>query len=258
MSGMQWGLAGLRGFAMASILAGSADAQMLEVKERPPQYSYASFWQIPRARWPEMASVDAADKVILDKALANGIIVGYGNETNFIHEPDGSTHADWWSSMSMAGLVTVLNQLNGSGPFPVLESATKHWDEILVARYYNSRPGSWQGIYTYAGWYKLKPGAPDDAVETLSKQLLAPLLEKLLGDGALLQYEIDTEVAHTHAPPGSFWILSLAANAEAIDKINAAVQDAEKTNPLGWVAFDSMVDSSQSREYMTLATATYK
>jgi len=84
------------------------------------------------------------------------------------------------------------------------------------------------------------------------------LLEKLLADGALLQYEIDTEVAHTYAPPHSFWILSLAANAEAIDKINPAVQDAEKTNPLGWVAFDSMVDSSQSREYMTLATATYK
>jgi hypothetical protein len=252
-----WRFGTLSALAMA-VLAVPARAQTPEVKEKPPQYSYASFWQIPRARWPEMAKVDAADKVILDKALASGVIVGYGNDTNLVHEPDGSTHADWWSSMSMAGLLNVLGQLNSLGSTPVLESATKHWDEILVARYYNWRSGSWQGIYTHAGWYKLKPDAPDNAVETLSKHLLVPLLEKLLADGTLLQYEIDTEAVHTHAPPGSFWILSLAANAEAIDKINAAVQDAEKSNPLGWVAFDSLVDSTQNREYVTLANAAYK
>jgi hypothetical protein len=258
MNRMLQGFAGLCALAMAAAWAAPASAQTPEIKEKPPLYSYASFWQIPRAQWPEMAKADAADKPIFDKALASGIIIGYGNDTNLIHEPDGDTHADWWSSLSMAGLLNVLGQLNSSAPSPVLESATKHLDEILVARYYNWRSGSWQGIYTHAGWYKLKPDAPRDAVDTLSRNLLVPLLEKLVADGTLLQYEIDTEAVHTHAPPGSFWILSLAANAEAIDKINAAVHDAEKSNPLGWAAFDSMVDSTQHREYMALANASYK
>jgi hypothetical protein len=243
---------------MAAIWAVPAHAQTPQVKEKPPLYSYASFWQIPRAQWPEMAKADAADKPIFDKAIASGIIIGYGNDTNLLHDPDGDTHADWWSSLSMAGLLNVLGQLSSSSRSPVLESATKHWDELLVARYYNWRSGSWQGIYTYAGWYKLKPDAPSDAVDILSKNLLVPLLEKLVADGTLLQYEIDTEAVHTHAPPGSFWILSLAANAEAVDKVNVAVQESVRSNPLLWAEFDSMVDPDQQRDYMALANASYK
>ncbi len=256
MNRISLGFAGL--CALAIIGVSISPAQVPDVKAKPPLYSYASFWQIPRAQWPEVAKQDATDKPILDKALASGTIVGYGNDTNVLHEPDGNTHADWWSSMSMAGLLNVLDQLSNSGPSPVLDSATKHWDTILVARYYNWRPGRWQTVYTYAGVYKLKPDAPRDAVETLSKNLLAPLLEKLIADGTLLQYEIDTEAVHTHALPASFWILSIAANAEAVDKVNAAVEQAEKANPLGWAAFDSMVDSTQQHTYMARANAAYK
>ena len=256
MNRIQLSLAGIN--ALALISASIMSAQTPEVKVKPPLYSYASFWQIPRAQWPEMAKQDAADKPIFDKALANGTIIGYGNDASVVHDPDADTHADWWSSMSMAGLLDVHDQLSNAGPAPVLDSATKHWDVILVARYYNWRPGSWQKLYTYGGWYKLKPGAPSDAVETLSKTLLAPLLEKLLADGTLVQYEIDTEAVHTHASPAGFWILSLAANTEAVDKVNAAVREAEKENPLGWAAFDSMVDSEQQQSYMARANAAYK
>jgi hypothetical protein len=254
-----WGTARLYALAMAAVWAVPGRAQAPEIKEKPPQYSYASFWTIPRAQWSEMAKVDAADKVVLDKALANGTIIGYGNEMNVVHQVDGDTHADWWSSMSMAGLLNVLAQLQSSesANSPALQSATKHWDEIIVSRYYNWRSGSWQDLYTHAGFYKLKANAPDNAVEMLSKNLLAPLLEKLFADGAIVQYEIDTEAVHTDAP-GRFWIFCLAKNADAIDKINAAVRDAMKSNPLGAVAFESMVDISAHRDYMALANATYK
>jgi len=243
----------------ATLWGVSALAQTPEIKEKPPMYSYASFWTIPRAQWPEMAKVDAADKPILDKALADGTIIGYGNDTNVVHAPDGDTHADWWSSMSIAGLLTVLEQLQNSSTTtaPVLQSATKHWDEILVGKYYNWRSGSWHGLYTYAGFYRLSANAPDNAVDVLSKNLVAPVLEKLLADGTLVEYEIDTEAVHTDAP-GRFWIFSLAANAQAIDKINAAIRDAIKSDPLGGVAFNSMVDLSAHRDYMAKANASYK
>ena len=252
-----WGVfAGLCALAMT---VSPASAQMSEGKEKPPMYSYVSFWNIPRAQWAEMAKADAADQKILDKAIASGTIVVYGNDVNLVHQPDGSTHDDWWSAMSMAGLLSVLDQFykSGSTSSPVLASATKHSDSIFVSRHYNWHSGSWKDLYTHGASYKLKPNAPDEAVETLSKSMIVPLMEKLLADGTIHEYEVDTEAIHTEAP-GTFWIFYLAANAEGLDKVNAALREAFKSNPLHGPAFDSMVDFTEHRDYLARSSATYK
>src|SRR5437660_11861508 len=75
-----------------------------EPKEKPPMYSYVGFWNIPRAQWAEMEKNNSVDQKILDKALADGTIVGYGNDLNLVHTADGMTHDDWWSAMSMAAM----------------------------------------------------------------------------------------------------------------------------------------------------------
>ena len=54
--------------------------------------------------------------------------------------------------------------------------------------------------YTRVGIYKLKSDAPSDAVEMLSKNFIVPLMEKLLADGALVEYEVDVESIHTGSP----------------------------------------------------------
>lgn len=176
-------------------------------------YSYVGNWAIPRAQWADMEKNTRATQKILEKALANGTLVGYGNDMNLIHRAEGSTHDEWWSATSMAGLLNVLEQIYQSGnpTSPVLASATKHWDNIYVSRYYNWHPGSWKDVYTFGALYKLKPDAPDDAVEKLSKHLIVPLMEKMLSTGAIHEYEVDTEAIHTEAP-GSFAILYIAAN----------------------------------------------
>jgi hypothetical protein len=248
-------------FAGLCVLALSAlaCAQTPEVKEKPPMYSYISFWTLPRAQWPELEKSHAADQKILDKALSSGAIVAYGYDSNLIHQAEGSTHDDWWSAMSMAGVLNVLDQFYKSGATasPVLVSATKHSDAIFVTHFYNWHAGAYKDAYTHGGSYKLKPDAPDDAVEKLSKNLFVPLLEKLLADGTLLEYEIDTEAVHTEAP-GTFWIFYITQNAEGIDKTNAAVREAMKANPLGGPAFDSMVDFTAHRDYLARTSATYK
>jgi len=255
-----WGvLAGLCALAMSAVWVSPARAQMSEVKEKPPMYSYVSFWNIPRPQWAEMAKADAADQKILDKAVAGGTIVGFGSDVNLVHQPDGATHDDWWSAMSMAGVLNVLDQFYKAGnpATPVLVSATKHWDGIFVSRYYNWHSGSWKDLYTHGASYKLKPNAPDDAVETLSKNMIVPLLEKMLADGTIHEYEVDTEAIHTEAP-GTFWIFYLAANAEGLDKVNAAVRESFKSNPLGGPAWESLVDFTDHRDYLARTSATYK
>jgi hypothetical protein len=250
---------GLCALAMSAVWAVPACAQMSEVKEKPPMYSYVGFWNIPRAQWGEMAKNDAAEQKILDKAVANGTIVGYGNDENLVHEADGATHDGWWSAMSMAGLLNVLDQFykSGNATSPVLTTATKHWDGMFVSRHYNWHSGSWKDLYTHGSSYKLKADAPSDAVEALSKNMIVPLMEKMLADGTIHEYEIDTETIHTVAP-GTFWVFYLAANAEALDKVNAALRETLKANPLNGPAFGSMVDYTDHRDYLSRTSATYK
>jgi len=251
--------AGVCVLAMTAVWAAPARAQMSEAKEKPPMYSYVSFWNIPRAQWAEMAKADEADRAILDKAVASGTLVGYGHDTNLVHQPDQPTHDGWWSATSLAGVLSVLEQFykSGSATSPVLESSTKHWDAIYVSRHYNWHSGSWKGAYTHGSYYKLKADAPENAVETLSKGLLVPFFEKLLADGTIHEYEVDTEAIHTEAP-GAFWIFYLATNAESLDKVNAALFETLKTNPLVGPAFGSMIDFTAHRDYLVRTNATYK
>ena len=247
---------GLCALALAAVWAAPAIAQ---TSEKPPMYSYVGNWSIPRAQWADMEKADAADQKTLEQALGSGTIVAYGSDVNLVHQPDGPTHDNWWSAMSMAGLLNVLEQFykSGSATTSVLASATKHFDNIYVSRYYNWHAGSWKGAYTHVSTYKLKADAPDDAVGTLSKNVIGPVLEKLLADGAIHEYEIDTEAIHTEAP-GTFMVVYIAANAEGLDKANAAIREAQKANPLRGPAFESMVDFSAHRDYLARTNATYK
>jgi hypothetical protein len=252
-------LPGLCAMAVIIICAAPALAQTSEVKEKPPMYSYVGNWAIPRAQWAEMDKNTAADEKILSKALASGTIVAYGNDVNLVHQAEGATHDDWWSAMSMAGLINVLEQFYQSGTttVPVLASATKHYDNIYVSRYYNWHSGTFKNAYTYVASYKLKADAPDDAVETLSKNLVVPMLEKQLADGALHEYEIDTEAIHSDAP-GTFLIVYIATSADGLDKVNAAIRETLKSSPLVGPAFGSMVDFTAHRDYLARTNATYK
>jgi len=251
--------AGLCALAMVAVWAAPAGAQTSEVKEKPPMYSYVGNWNIPRAQWGEMEKAASADQKILEQAIASGTIVGYGSDTNLVHQPDGSTHDDWWSAMSMAGLLNVLDQFykSGNSTTSVLASATKHSDSIFVSRYYNRHAGSWKGVYTHGSSYKLKADAPDDAVELLSKNVIGPVLEKLLSDGTIHEWEIDTEAIHTEAP-GTFWVFYIAATADGLDKASAAVREASKANPLRGPAFGSIVDYTAHRDMLARTEATYK
>ena len=251
-------LVGVCTFAVAALVV-PLSAQSQEAKEKPPMYSYVGNWSIPRAQWADMEKNTAADEKILQKALASGTLVAYGSDVSLVHSPEGATHDDWWSATSMAGILNVLEQFYSAGTatVPVLASATKHWDSIYVSRHYNWHPGTYKNVYTRVGAYKLKAHAPDDAVDTLSKNLIAPFLEKLLADGAIHEYEIDTQAVHTQAP-GLFLIVYIAANAEGLDKVDAALQQMIKADPLAGTAFDSVVDSSAHRDELLRTTATFK
>jgi len=254
--GALWTLCGL---AIASITSTTpASAQAAEVKEKPPMYTYVANWSIPRARWADMDKQASVNQKTLDGGLSGGGLVGYGFDENLVHENDGDTHDTFWSGMSMASVLGVLDELRkASTTSPVLNSATKHYDSLLVSRYYNWKSGSVKGGYTHGAMYKLKADAPDDALDTLSKSLIVPLLEKLLASGAIQEYEVDTQAIHTMASE-TFWIYYIAQTADGVDKVNAALRESLKANVLAGPAFGSMVDSTGHRDFLARTNATYK
>jgi hypothetical protein len=252
-------LAILCAIMMAFAWAAPARAQSAEVKDKPRLYTYEAFWVVPRNKWTEFEKVSPGEQKVMDKGLASGVIVSYGSDSAVLHDADGATHDNWWQSMSMAGTLAVLDDLEkvGGGSPSVLNSATKHWDNMWVSRYYNWHAGSWQGAYSFAAIYPLKADAPDDAVDVLAKNMLVPLLEKMLADGTIVEYEIDEQAIHSEAP-GSFIIDYIAPTAEGLDKVNAAVRAAGRSSPLSGQAFGSMVDFTKHRDVLTRTTATYK
>ena len=252
----------LLGMMLAMVLVASWTMPLsaqTEVKEKAPMYSYVGNWAIPRAQWAEMDKGAAADDAILQKALSSGTIIGYGNERTIVHQSDGLTHDDWWSSMSMAGLMTVLDQFytSGNSTTPALESATKHTDTIYVSRYYNYKSGSWKGLYGHGSVYRLKADAPDNAVETIAKDIVGPLMEKMLANGTIYEWEIDTEAIHTEAP-GMFFVYYLCSNADCLDKVNAGLREAGKANPLRGPAMSTMIDYTTHRDVLLRSNVTYK
>ena len=136
------GLCGVAVFALSAIPSG---AQATEVKEKPAMYSYVANWQIPPERWGDVAKINATDNTIFQAAMSDGTIVGYGSDVNMVHTPEGESNDTWWSSMSMAGLLKVLDKLRGldfaSSPHSL--SPTKHWDGVYVSHYYNWKPGAY-------------------------------------------------------------------------------------------------------------------
>jgi hypothetical protein len=245
-------------FAMIAALAMPAAAQD-EPKEKPPMYTYVGNWAIPRAQWAEMAKSEETDTGILQKAMADGTIVGYGTDMIIVHTADGETHDQWWSAMSMAGILNVLDKFykSGSAIAPVLQSATKHWDNIFESRYYNWHSGSYKGAYTRLAEFKFKPDAPSDALGMASKHLFVPLMEKLLSDGTILEYEIDTASIHTE-DPATFYVVFVTPTAAGLDKFEAALQEGYKMAPMSITAFVSMVDFTVHRDYLATSDGNYK
>jgi hypothetical protein len=250
--------AGICGLAALMLAAIPAAAQMQEIKPKPPMYSYVANWQVPRANWPDMEKTVGPVSDVLDKAQADGIIIGHGNDTTVIHTAVDSTHDVWWSSMSMGGLLKALDRVHAANASnsAALNDA-KHWDEVWVSRYYNWKPGSYKGGYTQVMAYKLKADAPDDAVDNLSQHLVVPVLEKLFADGTLIEYEIDTMAQHSEAP-GMVMIVALTPTPDGIDTIRAAILGAAKDHPLGIDAFDSYTESSAHRDELAKSDGVYK
>lgn len=188
--------AGIAGLAVLGITATFAGAQTVEVKEKPRLIRYESYWTVPPAHWGDVDKDNAiSNQKTLAPALADGTLVGYGDNENLVRSTEVYTHSNWWLADSTASMLKVLDafEKGGAASSSRLNNATQHWTQKYYSQFYNWKAGSWKGAYGRRWTLTLRRATdPDDAMRALA-WFYVPLFESLLADGAIVEYEIDRE-----------------------------------------------------------------
>ena len=218
-------------------------------KGKPPVYTYISQWTVPRAQWGEFLKSDDDDKPLMDKLVADGTLIAYGSFVNLIHQEGEPTHGTWMTATSEGRLAKAL-EAEWARPglvSPVL-AASKHWDYITVSRIHNSRPGTWSGGYLSGNRWQVKPGDMREFNE-LEKSTLIPAFDKLLADGVVNSYSLDTEDFHTQKL-GVVVFYFTTSDADGLDQVDKALDDAFAKVPTFGAAFRSLVEREGHRDFL--------
>jgi hypothetical protein len=235
-------------FCLALAVVGPLHAQSMN-QGKAPVYTYVAEWSVPRAQWADMEKVADQDRPVLDKLVADGILTGYGAYTNLIHQEGEPTHGTWFSASSEGNLLKALETIykQPSLVSAPVQAASKHWDQILVDRNYNSKPGASSGYLALSQW-EVKP-SERRSYDELVKNSLVPMLEKLLAEGTITSYGFDTEDYHQN-PIGTVYEYFTVPDAASLDKANQAFEALFGGNPALGDAYRALVKREGHRDFL--------
>lgn len=185
----------------------------------------------------------------MKKGVADGVITSFGSYAILNHGEAGWTHGTWFDATSMANLLKFLETLrNAPDATAAPLAAAKHADFILQSRDYAGHSGTFNNGILRVGRWLPRPGS-DDSDGKILKATMVPLLDKLMADGALHGYAIHTEELHSE-PIGTLYIAIIANGAEGIDKFDAALEAAQKSNPAGWAGLRTTFDEKGHYDFL--------
>jgi hypothetical protein len=204
--------------------------------EEPVVYTRVAQWQIARPHWGAYEKDQKKNMVpVMEKLLADGVIVEFGADRTTVHSPDGYTHSTWFSSKSLAGLEKALDTLVESETKLTPEerkkqdtdfAGTKHADMILRSVSFKNRTVKTDKGYGTVSVQKLLPGKAQD-YQDLWDKYTKPVLEQLYKDGAVTAYGSTPSLFTPATRPGS---LATDARRRCPDK-EAAFEAARQRTP---------------------------
>ncbi|HUI75131.1 MAG TPA: hypothetical protein VLX32_09310 [Candidatus Acidoferrum sp.] len=209
--------------------------------EQAPIFTYVAQWAVPRAQWAEVEKMNEGNKALLDELVADGTLIGYGTFDNRIHSVDGMTHGSWFQANSLAGIFNALDKIYarpGAVTQPV-QAASKHMDYLMIANFHGAKAVTNGKGYLRVISAQIKPGKEEEFVEAYRHYLL-PMYEKLLAEGAIESYQLDTEYNIENAP-GRFFSAVVTPNAEGLDKMRVAANELFEKNP---AALEALMSAS--------------
>ncbi len=248
----QWAFAAMFVLACALAPAGAQNAPADQDKSKPPVYTYVSQWAVPRAQWADMAKGDVQERSTLDKFVADGTLLDYGQFQNLVHQEGHPTHGSWFSATSMASLMKVLNaEMSSAGATAPVLANSKHWDFVLVSTVYNGKPTTQRTGYIVGASFMVKPGHRKD-FDTLTRNQVVPLFERLLADGSVSSYGLYDQEIVEHA--GQVTFVYIAPEASGMDKVDAAFNELMSKDPSFGQQFDAAVQPDGEHDFLSRIT----
>ena len=231
------------------LLSAAAPAWAQGDQGKSPVFIYVAQWAVPRAQWAEMTKLDDSNKAQMEKLLADGTILSYGNFNVLVHQEGAPTHGSWFSASSMGGLMKALEAIYAGGNVTTpVQAASKHWDYILTSRDYNGHSGTFKGTYLSGASWRVKPGHEQEFWK-MARAYVVPMYEKLLAEGAIHWYSVDTEAIHTDNP-NNVEFVTIAADTAGLDKVRAALNEMLQKNPTLGAAFETTVKDELHRDFL--------
>jgi hypothetical protein len=226
--------------ALVGSVLGLAVVSTVRAEDQPVVYTRVAQWQIARPNWNAYEKDLKKNLVpVMEKLVADGVILEFGADRTTVHTPDGYSHSTWFAAKSLANLEKALDTLVESESKLTPEerrkqdtdfAGTRHADLILRSVLFQNRTMKMEKGYGTVSIQKLQPGKEQE-YQDLWDKYNKPVLEQLYKDGAVTAYGIDTELVHTGDPSlRFFW--QLVPDAAALDKVEAAYAAAlEKRSP---------------------------
>lgn len=227
----------IAGLAVLGMTATSASAQTDTVKEKPPLVRYESYWTIPPAHWGDVDKDNATlNQKVLAPALADGTLIGYGDNENLVRSQGAFTHSNWWLADSTPSVLKVLDafEKGGAPSSSRFINSTQHWTQKYSTRFYNWKAGSWKGAYGKRWSFTLRRGVPsEDAMRALA-WCYVPIFESLLADGTIVEYDIDTEevFGYTADSAGQVIMAYVTPTVDGWIKVSNAFKAAYEKSPM--------------------------
>ena len=209
-------------------------------------YVYVSWWAVARSQWDAFEKQEESNIPTLQKLVADGTIILWGNAAVRVHQEDGYTHADWFEATSQANLLKALEIQWTRATNASFVATVKHHDLLLHVIAHAGKPSPVTTGYVRLLSRQAKPGE-EAAREATWLKVVKPVLDAEVEKGTVLMYNFEREEVHTLAPG-----LNLTAiyfpSAEAVDKFQADITAAQKENPAGFQLLDSLTIGEASRE----------
>ena len=158
--------------AFVGSLLGLAVVSTVRAEDQPVVYTRVAQWQIARPNWGAYEKDLKKNTVpVMEKLLADGVIIEFGADRTTVHSPDGYTHSTWFCARSLANLEKALDALVESESKLTPEerrkqdtdfAGTKHADMILRSVAYHNRTVKTEKGYGTVSVQKMQPGKAQD------------------------------------------------------------------------------------------------
>ncbi len=240
--------------ALVALLLVSTPAWAQGNANPQPIFTYVSEWGVPRAQWGDMAKNNAESKAILDPLVANGTLLGYGFFENLVHSEGGYTHGSWFQATSIANILKT-TEVTLSKPLVTapVRGASKHQDYLMISTIHGAHAVTNSTGYARVISSEIKPGRMDDFLDTY-RRYIVPVYEKLLADGTIVAYLLESEYIIENAPGRTFSV-AITRDAEGMDKVRAAFTEVFEKNPAVGAAVISATVPNTRNDLLARITA---